>query len=389
MAIYHQEGILISRIPEEDLHDLIHTSSGPAVSIFLPTQRVGIHFKKDQIRLKNLLTQAEKELSNLGYRSLEISKILKPAWDLHQNSLFWSHQGEGLVIYIAPDVFHYYRLPFSVKEFVSVGKRFYIKPLLVLLAHDWKFYLLTLSQKGANLFQGSPYHLEKIESILLPQGIGDTAQEEPRSHLSFHSLGQGGKAMFYGHGGLNEDLKGRIIQYFQKIDKSVNDFLKDDHSPLILAGVEYFFPMYQKVNNYPRLLENMVHGNPDRMNPKRLHDEAWSIISLHFEHEKDQDLESYRKLSGTGRTSNDIAEIVKAARQGKVNILFVSSNQKIWGRLNEDTNEVLIRQDDPEPEDTDLLDLTASLVFKHKQKIHVLESREMPDAHSLSAILHY
>jgi hypothetical protein len=388
MVIYPKEGILISRIPGEDLNNLMERSSGPAISIFLSTQRISFRSRKDQIKLKNFLNKADKDLSILGHRPAEIAKLLKPAWDLQQNNLFWNNQGKGLAIYLAPDVFYYYCLPFSIPESISVSQRFHLKPILPLLS-DNCFYLLALSQKKARLFRGSSYHLEEIDSIGLPQGIDSDKDEESSQRLSFHNIGQGGKQTFHGHGELNDDLKKKLSHYFQKINQKLNDFLAGDTSPLILAGVEYFSSIYRKVNTHPRLLEKMISGNPDKVNLKNLHSEAQKIIMPYFEQEKNRDLENYHKLKGTGQTANDLEQVLLSTKQGKVKVLFVSADQQKWGRFKPDSDELLIQEDDPQNGDIDLLDWATCLVFQRGQKVYLLKSSEMPDNSNISAILHY
>jgi len=43
-------------------------------------------------------------------------------------------------------------------------------------------------------------------------------------------------------------------------------------APLVLAGVEYLFPIYQEANTYPDLVEEGITGNPENLKPEELHD---------------------------------------------------------------------------------------------------------------------
>lgn len=389
MANYHQEGILTSRLPGEDLDRLVRLPSGPAVSVFMPTQRIGIRPKKEQIRLKNLLNQAEKQLSEQGYRSPEISRLLAPAWELQQNSLFWRYQGEGLAVYLTKDFFRCYRLPFRVKEMSLVGKRFYLKPILPLLCRRGRFYLLALSQKEVRLFRGSPYHLEEVDSVDLPQGIDEVLPEESSKALNFYSLGKGGQPVFHGHGGLNEDLKDKLFQYFKRVDRAVREFLKDEPAPLVLACVEYFHPIYAKASDYHYLSEEFVAGNPERIKPAKLKEAAWQAVAPYFDREREKDVEAYRQSIGTGRASRDVAEIAAAATQGRVAVLFVAAERECWGSFDASAQRAELHPDGPQPEDVDLLDWSAAQVFRQGQRLHVLESSEMPDDSPAAAVFHY
>ena len=67
--------------------------------------------------------------------------------------------------------------------------------------------------------------------------------------------GAPGMAMVSGHGGVTDDTKENLLKYFRLIDRGLHDLLKDERAPLVLAGVEYLFPIYREANTYPRLIE--------------------------------------------------------------------------------------------------------------------------------------
>ncbi len=387
MATYYQEDILTRDIPEEDLEKLVRPSSGPTVSIFLDTQRLSVHSRRDQIKFKNLINQAEKQLLTAGHRSTEVGKILDPIKELQGNVLFWQKQGESLAVYSNQEFFKYYKLPFKIKEMALVGHRFQIKPLMPLLCYHWQFNLLTLSQKKAELFKGSPYHLESLPGIKLPQGLEEVRSGESRKRLNFRSLK--GNQVFHGHGGISEDLKERIQQYFQEINREVNGFLIEKKAPLILAGVDYFLSIYRKINSYPRLLEDSIKGNPDKIKPVKLHQAAWKIAESYFQQERDDDLALYQKLNGTGKTSHDLAEIVSAAKDGRISVLFVAENKECWGEVDDSSGSISIHQDGAKLNDIDLLDYVVGKTFQHNQKIYLIDSSQMPENKLALAIFHY
>jgi hypothetical protein len=125
-----------------ELRSVLADSQAPAVSIFVPTHRAGQEIRQDPIRLKNLVNQAQDQLIKEGTRPAEARSLLEPLAGLMEDAAFWRHQTGGLALFRSPDVFRTYRLPFQVGEFVAVSDRFYIKPLLPLLMHDARFYVL-------------------------------------------------------------------------------------------------------------------------------------------------------------------------------------------------------------------------------------------------------
>jgi len=112
-----------------ELNRLIEPPAGPSVSLYLPTHRLGPEIQQDPIRLKNLIREAERRLLDLGLRSPEAAELLRPAWRLQSDGLFWRHQREGLAIFLSTEIEVHYRLPLGVEELVVVADRFHARPL--------------------------------------------------------------------------------------------------------------------------------------------------------------------------------------------------------------------------------------------------------------------
>jgi len=93
-------------------------------------------------------------------------------------------------------------------------------------------------------------------------------------------MGKGGHhpAKFHGQGVGIDEAKEDILRYFQHIDRGLHALLKDETAPLMLAGVEYLFPLYQEANTYPHLLEQGITGNPDKLKAETLREKAWDIV---------------------------------------------------------------------------------------------------------------
>lgn len=65
-------------LSRDELKTVITESERPSVSLFLQTHRAGPEIQQDPIRLKNLLKQAESQLTVEGLRSAEARELLAP-----------------------------------------------------------------------------------------------------------------------------------------------------------------------------------------------------------------------------------------------------------------------------------------------------------------------
>lgn len=234
----------------DELKILIEEPNGVCISVYMPTRQLGVETQQNPIRFKNLLRQAEQELINSGLRSQDIQDLLQPAREIDEYD-FWQHQSNGLAIFIAPNFFSYYCLPINFPELVVVTDRFHLKPLLPLLTTDGMFYILALSQNQVRLFQGTRYSVTEIELEDVPQGIAEALKyDNAEKQLQFHSgTSQGGSsqraAMFHGQGAGNDEQKDNILRYFLQVNKGLQDLLKNQQVPLVLAGVDYLLPIYK------------------------------------------------------------------------------------------------------------------------------------------------
>ena len=111
----------VDLITKDDLKLLMKEQNRLCISIFMPTHRTAKETQQDRIRLKNLLTEAEKAVISLDPSQL---KLLEPAQDLLQESPFWWYQSDGLALFFSSGVFHHYRVPLSFNELVVVIDRF-------------------------------------------------------------------------------------------------------------------------------------------------------------------------------------------------------------------------------------------------------------------------
>lgn len=380
---------LLSRI---DIDRLVEASSSPAVSMYLPTHRFGPEIQQDPIRLKNLMRQTEQRLEALGLRSPEAAEILEPAKKLHADGLFWHHQREGLAVFLSKGFDAHYRLPIRFDELVVVSERFHVKPLLPFLTGDGRFYVLALSQNHLRLLEGSRHSVSEVDVDDLPKSLKDALGEETwQATLQFHtgapSAGGERAAVFHGHGAGGEE-KDELLRFFRRVDAALTDFLGDDRSPLVLAGIEHYFPIYREANNYPGLVDGGVAGNPDSASADELHDRALALVAPLFEKERNAAAARYRELAGTGKTSNDVAETVAAAVDGRVESLFVAVGRQLWGRLDSDARRVVVHER-AEPNDVDLLDLAAVRALQKGGKVYAVEPDAMPDGAPAAAVLRY
>ncbi len=367
-----------------ELQKLMNAPNSTYVSLYLPTQQAGASIQQNPIRFKNLLNLAEQKLTEYGHKKSFIEELLAPAYKLLPDRPFWQNQGLGLAVFMGPELFRYYRVPHPLPELTVVAPHMHLKPLLPLLTSDGRFYVLAVSQSKVRFFEATRDYVEEIPLTDFPEGLASVIQDYERSkELQFHTgapaHGAGKRAaIFHGHG-TEVDPKPYISKYFRQVNSNLKELLDfEDHAPLVLAAVDYLHPIYKEANTYPHLIKQGILGNPDNLSPQELHAKAWTLVQPQFQAIFQEAAQKYRNLMGTGLTANAIEEILPAVARGRIEYLFVTPENDIWGSFEEDQERVQI-QDEPSPSSVELLDLAAVKALLRGGTTFTVPKTKMPD----------
>jgi hypothetical protein len=382
-------------MPREHFNELVYSKTIPCVSIYLPTHRSGQEAEQDPIRLKNLLREAEQYLIKTGIRGPEAKKILEPAQELLADPLFWRHQDDGLALFVAPGFFRHYCLPLLFEERVIVSDRFHITPLLPLFTADGRFYVLALNKKQIRLFRCTHLYVKEVDLHNVPTNIGELLKYKvAQEQLNLHSVGAtgtgAGMAIFHGQGVGTDDAsrKKDVLEFFQMVNRNMMKILNGERAPLVLAGVEYERAMYREVNTYPYLVAEGINGSTETATASELHDRAWTILEPHFKRAFDDDAARFKQGVNTARTSSNLKEVVQAAVEGRVDVLFVHNGYTVWGVVDPKTGSVELH-DRKQPNDRNLQDFVAIQTLSKGGTVYVVEAHEAPVRTPLAAVFRY
>jgi hypothetical protein len=379
-------------ITREELKTLLVEHPSPCVSVFMPAHRGG--GQEDPVNWRKHLAEAEERLRSAGRPGAEAKELLACGRRLLDDTAFWKNQCDGLAAFLAPGSLHCYRLPLAFPDLVVVANRFHITPLLPLLSGNGSFYVLALSQKAVRLLQGTRFSISEVDLKGVPRNVDEALlTHEAKQPFSFvgrrTSQGAGSwSGIFHGHGVGIDDAKEELLHYFQKIDRGLHAFLKEEKAPLVLASVDYLQPIYRQANTYAQLLEQGVEGSPDRLNRQELHDRAWALVQPLFEAEMQRAAAQYQRLTPTEYASGDLAQVVVAAYEGRLETLFVAQNRQVWGTFDAAGGRVEEHRQ-PMIADVDLLNLAAVYALRHGGTVYAVEPALVPSGTAVAAIFRH
>ena len=375
-------------LSREELGTIAQGLANPAVSIYMPTHRTG-DIQQEPIRLKNLLTEAECQLIEYGLRVSDAREFLEPARQLLPDSDFWQHQGDGLAVFLSPEIFRYYRLPCTLQELAVVSGRFHIKPLLQLFSEDGVFYIVAVSQNQIRLLQCTRYHVREVTPESVPSKLAEALRyDQPEKQHQFHTTGPGGLTISHGHGVSKDYDKVSILRYLQKVARGLNEVLTGEHSPLIIAAVDYLHPIYREANSYRHLLDEGIKGNPDGLSEETLQEQAWAIVQPRFERGRMDALERYQEGLAKGLATDDVKQVLLAAYDGRVSTVFVATGVHQWGQFDPQHRRIHVYKR-KRPRAEDLLDLVVASTLTKGGTVYTVEPKQAPGGTSVAALLRY
>jgi hypothetical protein len=380
-----------------DLQPLLAPHPAPCLSLFLPTPCHPPQVKRDPPRFTNLLRTAE-DLLRPQHTPKDISALLEPLHALPNNGL-WQTQAGGLAVFRSAGLTAHYWIPQPLPELAVVADRFHVKPLIEFLYSNHRFFVLILGQKRVALYVGTPQALEPVDLTSLPSSlIGARGVESKEPFPSRHASALGGTiSIVQGLEVPPIEKKEDLARFFSAIDKALKEMLRDDDvplvlagdAPLVLAGVCYYHRMYHTISCYQHLARQGTEGNCAHASPEEIHAKLWPIVNKFFRDREDEILHEYAKLAGSGRTTNTLQTVARAAVRGQIRQLLVAEDTHLWGMLDRATGKVTQHPSPQDSRDHDVLDDLIECVLARGGKILVVPAARMPGRAPAAAILRW
>ena len=377
----HRQDIM-KYVTATDLKKLLADGEYPAISIYLPTHVTSGDIRQDTIPLKNMLTSCHHRLER-EWPHERILKFLKEGYDLLNDAMFWQHQGEGLFVFISGRFSDFFNLAVTPAEKLSIGRFAHVLPLIPAIAQTSAFHILILSQKRLKLYQATNTDINEVELRDVPVSIEqvlkyDVREEYIQAHTAPRGKMVGTDAVFHGAGDVPDDArrKKNVERYIRAVARGIDKELVGKRTPLVLAGVEYERASYKQYSSYPAIMENGFALNGGQLELKQIHRKARDIVKAHFDAENARWLRAYRNTLSTGRTSDEIHQIVPAAFMGRVDTLLVNIEGSVYGRFDADSAEVTVHEQAGEG-DEDLLNLAAIFSLRNNARVLSVAAEEI------------
>lgn len=96
----------------------------------------------------------------------------------------------------------------------------------------------------------------------------------------------------------NEEAGGG--EFVLEVSNGLRELLSAQTAPMVLVGLEHLVAAHREVNSYEHLLADAVDHNADGLSSEELHRMAWPIVEQRLRDERNQVMERFHALHGTG-----------------------------------------------------------------------------------------
>ena len=356
---------------------LIESRHAASVSIYLSTSPTS-NGDAERIELKNLATEAKRQLELAGADRADIAALGEAIHELSDDDAFWHHQARSLAIFVTPETLTTFRLPNNLTDLVEVSDRFHLKPLLRAVTFPNVGFVLALAQGSVRLIEVVP-DIGPVE-VSVPGLPADIAAAAGKS--SIKDRGHTGRL----HG--SEGQKVQMRQYSRQIDQALRPVLNANRLPLILAAAEPLESIYRAANTYPHLAPTTIGGNPETTSDMDLVAKARVVLDEVYAAELKTIHDLYGQRASESRASGDIVDVARAATFGAVDTVLVDIDEVVHGVVDEASGAVTL-MDEADAVGYGVVDEIARRVWLSGGRVLAVRRGDIPGGGSVAAILRY
>ena len=124
------------------------------------------------------------------------------------------------------------------------------------------------------------------------------------------------------------------------------------------------------------------------MDDKDILEEIWTVLEPSFLEKTRVVVEKFNTAQANFNASSDIAQVAKAAVEGRISQIMIEADRIIPGKIDTETG-VISTEELRNPQVDDVLDDLAEIVLSQKGEVVILTAHRMPGDTGCAAIFRY
>ncbi|MCL8011646.1 chemotaxis protein [Streptomyces sp. AS02] len=346
----------------------------PAVSVLTPTHRREPYRAQDQVRLRNVVAEAKKQLeadpSVTRERRTDVGRQLDQA--LAEVDL--THAEDGLVIFAAPGEHQVWSLARTVPERVVLSDTFLTRNLVSAEAAERPFWVLSVSADRVTLWTGGPDRVTeaRVGGFPLTKRV-ENFDAERRERI----------------GDNPSTFRDEGTRHFLKdADSAMTTVLRDNPRPLYVTGEQAALSLLDEIGGVAKEAVHVPHGGLAH----GTHEAVWQAIRpvITAEARRNTDSVARELESAMGRKAfaAGVDEVWRSAREGRVRLLAVEENYRVTVR-GEGGDHLIPAASGELDAREDIVDEIVEQCLETGADVRFVPDGTLGDAHGIAGVLRY
>lgn len=371
----HTEDIVVEPLVSLEQLKTMVESAGPCVSIYSSSFSVGNSPSLFITHLQAALLAAQRQLESQRPDGRPLDLPFSSICDIVMRDYQDRHRG-SFAIFLSRDTVRIMWAACHLDDLMRIDDVFYIRPLISALAIVREFYILALSQKHVRFLKCTNSEARVVElPEISPQSVDEAiAMDAPDHRLENRSsAGSADGAMGrirFSTGTADKKSDSYILRFFAILNEEINRLMRYEQIPLVLCAVERELALYRKINTYPLLVEEGIHGSPDWLSDAQLQEQALLVLERERTAAEEKAVSQFSEKTVGALLENDPELILAAAGAGNVRA-------------------VLLAEQAGDTENEDLLNLLAVQAIRKGGQVLTTSANSLPGGRTAIAILRH
>lgn len=293
---------------KEKLTRLVEDKSTPNVSILLNTHRTHPDNLKDEIKLKNFLSEAESRVTN-EFGKRPVAPLLEKLSNV-QESIDPNHNLESLHIFLSNDVQEIIRSTSPISnEGVHISDSFAVRSLIKAYGRRENYLLMLLSQSGVHLYEAmNDTIIEEVMNVDFPFG-------ENLHYSTFADKRSDPK-----------HVDNLVREFLNKVDKALVKVHQETNLACVVICNEDIYSRLQQVADKPEIYLGYAAVDYNNTSEHHIVKQAWELIQPVLRQRKLDAVSEVQEAVPQGAVLTDLQEIYQASIDGRGDLLLINQD---------------------------------------------------------------
>ncbi|MHB9848655.1 baeRF3 domain-containing protein [Streptomyces krungchingensis] len=345
----------------------------PAVSVLTPTHRREPDNAQDPVRLRNVMTEAKKQLEADPAVTRERRTDVLQQLDRAVSEVDLAHAEDGLVIFAAPGEHQVWSLARTVPERVVLSDTFLTRNLVAAQASERPFWVLSVAADRVTLWNGGGGHVVEDHTGGFPLVRGrenfDAERQEQIGDMPSTFRDEGTR------------------RFLRDADTVVASVLRENPRPLYVTGETAALSLLDELGTVTKDATHIPHGGLAHGSAEAVWQTIRPLINAE---ERKGAVEVARELEtalGRKEFAAGVDEVWHSATEGRVRLLAVEENYRVTVR--DDGDHLVPAESGDLDSREDIVDEIVEQCLETGAEVRFVPDGSLRDAKGIAGVLRY